>query len=63
MRSSPDIKVMKSRAMRWAVYRAYMGESKNTYEVLVEKPIGKRQLGRARRRWENNVHIKLKRIE
>jgi len=43
--------------MRWAGYLAHKGEKRNTYEVLVEKPIGKRQLGRARHRWENNVHI------
>ena len=40
-----------------------MGEKRNIYEVQVEKPIGKRQLGRARRKWENNVHMNLKGIE
>jgi hypothetical protein len=40
-----------------------MGEKRNTYEILVEKPIGKRQLGRARHRWENYVHMNLKGIE
>jgi hypothetical protein len=29
----------------------------------VGKPISKRQLGRARHRWENNVHMNLKGIE
>jgi hypothetical protein len=49
--------------MRWAGYVAHMGDRRNTYGVLVEKPVGKRQLGRARRRWENNVQMKLKGIE
>jgi len=29
------------------------------YRVLVEKPEGKRQLGRSRRRWEDNIKIDL----
>ena len=61
--SSPNIKVMKPRMMRWAGYVAHVGERRNTYGVLVSKPVGKRQLGRAMRRWENNVQMKLKGIE
>jgi hypothetical protein len=30
-----------------------MGERRGVIRVLVEKPEGKRQLGRPRRRWEN----------
>jgi len=41
LRSSPNTKLVKPRTMRWAGYRAHMGENRNTYEVLVEKPIGK----------------------
>jgi hypothetical protein len=37
---------MKPRTMSWAGYLAHTGENSNTYEVLVEKPIGKRQLER-----------------
>jgi hypothetical protein len=31
-----------------------MGKFKNAYSVLVGKPIGKRLLGRPRRRWIDN---------
>jgi hypothetical protein len=30
-----------------------LGEMKNAYKILVEKPEGKRPLGRPRRRWED----------
>jgi hypothetical protein len=30
-----------------------MREDRKVYKVLVEKPEGKRQLGRPRRRWED----------
>jgi hypothetical protein len=35
--------------MRWAGYVARLGEERKVYRVLVEKPEGKRQLGRPRR--------------
>lgn len=30
-------------------------EIRNTYKVLVEKPVGKRLVGRHRRRWHDNI--------
>jgi hypothetical protein len=36
-----------------------MGEKGNAYRLLVEKPEGKRQLGRLRRGWEENIRIDL----
>jgi hypothetical protein len=36
-----------------------MGEKKNVYRLLVEKPEGKRPLGRPRRRWIDNIKIDL----
>jgi hypothetical protein len=36
-----------------------MGESGGVYMVLVGKPEGKRQLGRPRRRWEDNIKMDL----
>jgi len=33
------------------------GERKGVYRVLMEKPEEKRQLGRPRRRWEDNINI------
>ena len=45
--SSPNIfRVIKSRRMWLAVHAARMGESRGAYRVLVEKPEGKRPLGR-----------------
>jgi hypothetical protein len=32
-----------------------MGEGRGLYKVLVEKPEGKRPLGKPRRRWEDNI--------
>jgi hypothetical protein len=36
-----------------------MGEKRNVYRVLVEKPEGKRLLGRQRRRWMDNIKVDL----
>jgi hypothetical protein len=36
--------MIKSRRMRWAGHVARMGEKKNAYRILVEKPEGKRPL-------------------
>jgi hypothetical protein len=38
---------------------AGMGESRGAYRVLVAKLEGKRQLGRTRRRWEDNIKMDL----
>jgi hypothetical protein len=39
-----------------------MGEERVVHRVLVEKPEGKRQLVRPRRRWENNIKMDLQEI-
>jgi hypothetical protein len=39
-----------------------MGEKRNAYRILVGKPEGKRQLGRPRRGWEDNIKMDLKEI-
>jgi hypothetical protein len=50
--SSPNIvRVIKLRRMRWAGHEARMGEGRGVYKVLVERPEGKRPLGRPWRRW------------
>jgi hypothetical protein len=36
-----------------------MGEKRNVYRLLVEKPDGKRPLGRPRRRWIDNIKMDL----
>jgi hypothetical protein len=39
-----------------------IGEKRNAYMILVEKPEGKRPLGRRRRRWVNNVNMDLREL-
>ena len=38
------------------------GDRRGVYRVLVEKPEGKRPLGRPRRRWEDNVKMDLQEV-
>jgi hypothetical protein len=38
------------------------GERRGVYMVLVEKPEGKKPLGRPRRRWEDNIKIYLQEL-
>jgi hypothetical protein len=61
--SSPDIiRQVKSRRMRWAGHVERIGEERNVYKVLVEKPEGRRPLGRPRRRWEDGIRMDLREI-
>jgi hypothetical protein len=46
--------------MRWAGHVARMGEERKVHKVLVEKPEGKRPLGRPRRTWENGIRMDLR---
>ena len=56
--SSPIIRVIKSRIMRWAGHVARMGKIM-CLRVLVEKPEGKRLLGIRTRRWKDNIKMDL----
>jgi hypothetical protein len=38
------------------------GEKRNAYRILVGKPEGKRQLGRPRRRWVDNIKMDLREV-
>jgi hypothetical protein len=56
--SSPNnIWVIKSRRLRLVGHVACVGEKRGAYRVLVEKPEGRRPVGRTRRRWEEECSI------
>ena len=55
--------LVKSRRMRWAEHVARMGEDRGVHRVLVEKPEGRRPLGRPRRRWEDNIKMDLQELK
>jgi hypothetical protein len=58
--SSPNIiRVIKSRRMRWVGHVARMGGKIGAYRILVGRPERRRPLGRARRRWEDNIRMDL----
>jgi hypothetical protein len=58
---SPSIiRIIKSRRMRLARHVAGMGEKTNAHRILMEKPEGKRPLGRPRHRWADNIRIDLR---
>jgi hypothetical protein len=57
--SSPNIRVIKSRRMKWAGHVARMGEKRGAYRILVGRPEGRRPLGRPRRKWEDNIKMNL----
>ena len=62
--SSPNIvRVIKSRRMGWAGHVARMGEERGVYRTLLEKPEGKRPMGRPRRRWVDNIRMDLQEVE
>ena len=68
--SSPNIvRVIKSRRMRWAGHVARVVEERGVYRVLVERPEGRRplgrprrRLGRPRRRWVDNIRKDLQEV-
>ena len=49
------VRVIKSRRLRWAHHVARMEKGRRAFEILTGKPTGKRTLGRARRRSEDNT--------
>jgi len=48
--------------MRWAKRVASIGERRGSFKVMVWKTDGNRPLGRARRRWEDNIKVDLQEI-
>jgi len=39
-----------------------MGEERGVYRILLEKPEGRRTLGRPRRRWVDNIRMDLQEV-
>jgi hypothetical protein len=57
---SPNIiREIKSRRLKWAGHVAGMEKRRGAYRVSVGKTTGRRQLGRPRRRWEDNIKMDL----
>ena len=53
---------MKSRRLRWAGHVARMEEDRSAFKLLTGTPIGKRSLGRPRRKWDDNIRMNLKEL-
>ena len=54
--------MIKSRRLRWAGHVARIEEGRSDFKILTGKPTGKIPLGRPRRRWEDNIRMKLEEI-
>jgi hypothetical protein len=54
------IRAMKSRRVRWAGNLACMGDARNAYEILNEKPEGRSPLERFKFGCEDNIKWNLK---
>jgi hypothetical protein len=56
LHSSPNnMRVIKSRKMKWAGHVARMG--RGAYRIFVGRPEGRRALGRPRHIWEDNIKM------
>ena len=54
--------MIKYRRLRCAGHIARMEEGRSAFKILTRKPIGKRPLGRPRRRWEDNIRMDFEEI-
>jgi hypothetical protein len=58
--SANNVRVIKSRRMRWAGHVTRMEEGRDVYKNFVGRPEENRPLGRLGRRWEDNIKMDLK---
>ena len=56
------MRVIKSRKVRWEGHVARKEAGRGVYGVLVGKPEGRRQQGRPRLRWEDNIKMDLREV-
>jgi hypothetical protein len=54
------ITMTRSRRMRWARHAARVGETRNEHKILVGETERKRQRGRTRCKWEDNIRMDLR---
>jgi hypothetical protein len=54
-----QVRMIKSRRMRWSGHVARIGEKRKVWRILVGKPEGKRPLGRPRYRWVDDIKMDL----
>jgi hypothetical protein len=61
---SPNIiRVIQSKKkMRWDGHVARMGERRDAYRVLVERPVRKKLLGRLKLRWEDDIKMDVQKV-
>ena len=56
--SSPnDIRLIKSRKIKWSGHVSRMGDRRGAYRVSVGRPEGRRPIERRKARWEDNIKI------
>jgi hypothetical protein len=54
--------MIQAKWLKWARHTACMREKRSAYSILLEKPKGKRLLGRCRHRWKDHVKVDIREI-
>jgi hypothetical protein len=61
--ASPNIiRVFRSRRVIWAGHVARMGQMRNAFIILVEKPEARRPLGSPKGIWEDNMRMRFREV-
>jgi hypothetical protein len=61
MHSSPgDIRVIKSKSMRWTGHVTRIREIRHAYKISIEKCEGKRPLGKLSCKWKYSIKMDIK---
>ena len=59
----PIVRVIKSRRLRWSSHVARKEEGSSAFKILTCTSIGKRPLGTARHRWDDNIRMDQKEFD